>query len=240
MGPVQLDSIASIPPDLMLRLRTVDDVFWANEYVDSVVEHPRVRPLATELEEHLRQLPVRGYHCTREPVPGYFAREGLRLTDVEAHQREFLNLFSDRFTLSELQDMRAAWKGYFAGTGQTERRNGRIWFCLTKATAESEGARVFFQHFGGEAIFMPLKRHPTVAAKLGAIGSPVIVEARLAPHVLSEHTRLALPLLSAYHLTRKPDALAWAAENYIKQPLDARDVLSVTLAYGPTNTPGMP
>jgi hypothetical protein len=80
---VRLDDVAVLPTDILARLRVVDSVFQAHEYIDSVVEKPRVKPLVAELEEHLRRLPVRGYHCTREPEPGYFAREGLRL--LRAH-----------------------------------------------------------------------------------------------------------------------------------------------------------
>lgn len=228
MHPVRLDDLASLPGEFLVRLRAADSVFTAHEYIDSVAADPRVRPLVADLEEHLRALPVRGYHCTREPVPGYFARRGLRLTDVEAHQQEFLRAFSDRFTSSELADMKSAWGSYFVGTGQTRGRNGRLWFCLTEATARSDGTQVFFEHFGGEAIFMPLKRHPTITAKLGAIGSPVIVEVRLLPGAPSKHLSLALPLLSAYHITRRQDASPWLAETYIQQPVQPQDIVKVT------------
>ncbi len=228
MEPVRLDDVAALPTDFLARLRVVDSVFQAHEYIDSVAADLRVRPLVAELEDHLRRVPIRGYHCTREPTPGHFAREGLRLTDVETHQNEFLRLFGGRFTSSELQDMQAAWRSYFVGTSQTRGRNGRLWFCLTAATARSDGTQVFFDHFGGEAIFMPLKRHPTIPAKLGAIGTPAIVEVRLLPGVPSKHQSLALPLLSAYHLTRRPDARPWLAETYIEHPVPADDVLAVT------------
>ena len=77
---------------------------------------------------------------------------------------------------------------------------------------------------------MPLKRHPTIAAKLGAIGSPVIVEVPLPPGAPSKHLSLALPLLSAYHATRRAAAHPWLAGTYIDQPLAADDVLAGTPA----------
>lgn len=228
MEPIRLDDVTALPTELAHRLLAVDDVFRAHKYIDSVAGNARVRPLVAELEDYLHRFPVRGYHCTREPVAGYFAREGLRLTNVEAHQNEFLRFFGDRFTTSELQEMAAAWQSYFVGISQIRNRNGRLWFCLTKATAGSDGTRVFFKHFGGEAIFMPLKRHRTIAEKLGSIGLPVIVEVRLPPGAPSKHLSLALPLLSAYHLTRYPDAQPWLAQTFVQQPVPARDVLSVT------------
>ncbi len=228
MEPIRLDDAAALPTELAHRLLAVDDVFRAYKHIDSVAGNARVRPLVAELEDYLHRFPVRGYHCTREPVPGYFAREGLRLTNVEAHQNEFLRFFGDRFTASELQDMTAAWQSYFVGTSQIRNRNGRLWFCLTEGTASSGGTGAFFKHFGGEAIFMPLKQHQTIAEKLGSIGSPVIVEVLLPPGAPSRQLSIALPLLSTYHLTRRPDAHPWLAETFIQQPVPARDVLSVT------------
>jgi len=229
-APIRLDDVASLPAVFVSQLYTFREVFEAHEYSDSVVADPRIRPLVAELENYLRQQPVRAYHCTCEPVPGYFAREGLRLTNIVAHQKEFLSTFGSQFTEAELQDMQTAWQDYFKGTGQILARNGRLWFCLTEATARSDGTWVFFKHFGGEAIFMPLKQHPTIAAKLGAIGSPVIVEVQLLPGVAPEHTYFARPLLSAYHLRHRPDACPWLSETYIEHPIAPKDILSVTPA----------
>jgi hypothetical protein len=226
--PIRLDDVASLPAMFASRLQAFDNLFQAHEHIDSVVADQRIRPLVDEIENYLRQLPIRAYHCTREPMPGYFAREGLRLTDVEVHQREFLSTFGNQFTETELQDMQTTWRDYFKGTGQILARNGRLWFCLTEATARSDGTEVFFKHFGGEAIFMPLKEHPTIAAKLGTIGSPVIVEVQLLPDVTPKYTSYARPLLSAYHLIRRPDASPWLSETYIGNPIAPKDILSVT------------
>ena len=228
--PIRLDDVASLPAGFASQLLVFDNVFRAYEHIDSVVADPRIRPLVAELENYLRQRPIRAYHCTREPAPGYFAREGLRLTDIQKHQKEFLSAFGNCFTVTELQDMQTAWRDYFEGTGQTLARNGRLWFCLTEATARSDGTEVFFKHFGGEAIFMPLKEHPTIAVKLAAIGSPVIVEVQLLPGVTPEHTYFARPLLSAYHLMRRQDASPWLSETFIEYPIAPKDILSVTPA----------
>jgi hypothetical protein len=225
--PIRLDNIASLPAKFLSQLQPLDAVFKAHEHIDSVAADPRIRPLVAEIDCYLRQLPVRAYHCTREPEPGYFAQEGLRLTDVEAHQKEFLSAFGCQFTSTERQYMQTAWRNYFEGTGQMRGRNGRLWFCLTAETALSDGTEVFFKHFGGEAVFMPLKEHPTIAAKLGTIGSPVIVEVKLLPGAPSKYTSFALPLLSAYHLTRRPDASPWLSETFIQQPIAPKDILSI-------------
>lgn len=227
MHPARLDDVGAIPAEFLPRLKALEPEFRRHEYIDSVTQHPVARAVQYDLEDFLRTQPVRGYHCTREPAPGYFKAHGLRLTDVASHQAEFLAAFGHLFTEGEKEDLRRAWARYFVGTGQLPARNGMLWFCLTEATAHSYGTQVFFDHFGGEAVFMPLKDHPTIAPKLGKIGTPVIVEARLQPGT-TVPLRLALPLLSAYHRTIRPDAHVWDAETNIRQPVPPADVLAVT------------
>ena len=105
-----------------------------------------------------------------------------------------------------------------------------ISFCLTEKTAYSRGTEVFLKFFGGEAIFKPLMRHATIADKLGKLGAPVVVSVRFLPGTPTPHRSLAMPLLSAYHRTLRPNAQPWSAETYIRQPLNSRDVLAVTKA----------
>jgi hypothetical protein len=229
MEPVRLDDVAALPAAFVARLKPLQPLFREYEYIDSLAQDARARQLYYDLEDHLRTQAVRGYHCTREPATDYFSTHGLRLTDIASHQAEFLETWGHVFTDREKDDMRRAWAEYFVGTGQERARNGMLWFCLTEGTARSDGARVFLDQFGGEAVFMPLKDHPTIAPKLRQIGRPVIVEARLQPGTTAP-LRLALPLLSAYHRTIRPDAHVWEAETNVRQPVPPADVLAVTAA----------
>lgn len=227
MEPIRLDDVRALPAAFLARLKPLQPLFRQYEYIDSLTQDPRAGRLQYDLEDYLRARPVRGYHCTREPVPGYFSTHGLRLTDIASHQAEFLAQWGHLFTDSEKEDMRRAWTSYFVGTGQERARNGMLWFCLTERTAQSYGTKVFFDHFGGEAVFMPLKDHHTIAPKLGQIGNPTIVEACLQPGTTAS-LRLALPLLSAYHRTIRHDAHVWEAETNIRKPVPPADVLAVT------------
>ena len=227
MTLVRLDDAGGIPVRFSARLKALEPSFRRHEHLDTVLEDVRAREVRDELEEHLRQVPLHGFHCCREPAAGYFQANGLRLTGLASHQAEFLRNWGHLFTAQERADIESAWAAHFVGRAQTEGRNGKIWFCLTEATARSPGTEVFFKHFGGEAVFMPLKRHPTVAAKLGQIGRPVIVEARLEPGTLAR-LPLAEALLSAHHQTVRPSARIREAETYVCSPVSPRDVLAVT------------
>jgi hypothetical protein len=228
MRPLRLDDPASLPPSFAAKLADFDQVFQRCEYADILADDRGLRRLGDELETYLRTQPIYAYHCSREPEPGYFHKHGLRLTNLQTHQEEFLARFGERFTSGEIADMREAWRRHFVQGGQVKYREGMIWFCLTRETAYSSGTEVFFKYFGGEAVFMPLKRHPTIAKKLSQIGAPVVVEVRLPPGVASAHRPLSLPLLSAYHRTRRTDACPWLAETHVRQPVLPADVVAVT------------
>ena len=193
-----------------------------------MLKHRSIRPLVEQLENYLRTQHIRAYHCTREPLPGFFRTQGLQLTDVNRHQNEFLKKFSAKFTANELVEMKAAWESHFVLGGQTKHRNGLLWFCLSRTLALSPGTEAFFRYFGGEAIFMPLKRHSTIAAKLGAIGEPVIVEVSLPGAAVRAHQAMSTMLLSAYHRFKRNDSFLHAAETSVKCPFDASHILAVT------------
>lgn len=228
MLPIDLGDPASLPPEFSARLQRFDSVFRRCEYADSLTDDAGVKAVADDLEKFLRGQAVIGYHCTREPASGYFQQHGLRLLDLEAHQGEFLSRFGSHFTSAEVAEIRDAWQKHFVVGRQAKHREGMLWFCLTKATAYSQGAEVFLKFFGGEAVFMPLKRHATVAEKLGQLGTPAVVSVRLPPGAPSPHRSLALPLISAYHRMRRPDAFPYLAETNIRNSVPPGDVLAVT------------
>ena len=80
MEPIRLDDVAALPTELAQRLLAVEDIFRAHEHIHSIAGNARVRLLVAKLEDYLHRFLIQGYHCTREPVPGYFAQERPRLT----------------------------------------------------------------------------------------------------------------------------------------------------------------
>ncbi|MDQ0572608.1 hypothetical protein QFZ42_004442 [Variovorax paradoxus] len=60
VAPVRLDDVAALPAAIAFRLKAVDSAFLEHDFIELVADDPRVRPLADELEVHLRQSPVLG------------------------------------------------------------------------------------------------------------------------------------------------------------------------------------
>ncbi|RZU02170.1 hypothetical protein [Rivibacter subsaxonicus] len=228
MLPLRLESPDALPAGLASRLVAHRALFRMHEFLDSVLEHTAVRAIADELEAHLSQQRIHGYHSTKEPVPGFFVARGLRPTDVETHQAEFLAAFGDRFTETELAEMKVAWHEYFVQGGQRRHRNGLVWACLSRSLAKTSGTETFYRYFGGEAVFMPLKNDSSVAAKLEAIGQPVVVEVSLPGAVLEAQHPMAMAVLSHYHRTIRPDAHLYESEARLRQAVPAADVIRVT------------
>lgn len=228
MRPLRLESPAALPARIASRLAEHEGLFRQHEFLESVLKSDAVRNLVAELRDYLRQQRIHGYHCTKEPVPGFFAARGLRLTDVRAHQEEFLDTYGERFTESELKRIEAAWDGYFVRGGQVRDRNGCIWTCLSRSLVKTSGTETFFRFFGGEAIFMPLRHDAPVASKLQAIGQPVVVEVSLPGDGLTARYSMELAVLSQYHRTIRPDAYPYQAEAQMNQAVPAKDVICVT------------
>ena len=226
--PLKLESPEALPADLVTRLAPYQRLFRRHEYLDDVLDNNTVQGIAEELDAHLQGQTIRGYHCTKEPFEGFFQERGLRLTDVLAHQAEFLSFFQDRFTQEEIAEMRAVWTRHFVEGRQIERRNGMVWACLSRSLVKTEGTQVFFRYMGGESIFMPLKRHLTIAGKLESIGQPVVVEIEVPgsevrfPGVLAKH------VLSLYHAGINPDAFVYPSETSMRQPVPPQAIIKVT------------
>lgn len=216
----------------MRRLTPFKRVFQCNEYIEPVLDTKGVKPIADELEEYLRGQYILAYHCTKQPVPGFFEARGLRLTDVHAHQQEFLAAFAGEFTQPELANLQSSWDQHFMDT-QLKNRNGRIWACLTRELVLSEGARWFFKFYGGESIYFPMKDHPTLASKLEALGEPVVVEFAVQGAELVTFYPLALPVLGALLRSWNTKEVAKSdLEAHIRMPVHTQDILVVSpLAY---------
>lgn len=228
-GALRIDDLASIPAEFSARLSHLHPVFASNPFVENLLSTPELARLAAELDGHLQNNWIRGYHCTREPSEGYFHAQGLRVTDVAQHQAEFVAKFGYRFTSAELAEMAAAWHSYFVKERQAELRNGQIWACLTRnLILEDRGVDLFFALYGGEAISMPFDDHPTITSKLASIGSPVVVEVAVPGNALRAGYPMSTALLSRYHQTVRQDAHIFESEAMWRAPVAPEHVLSVT------------
>ena len=95
------------------KLADFDSVFACCEDIESVIDFPVVRLVKEELKAYLRGQATVAYHCTKEPAHGYFQTYGLRLTNLKAHQDEFLALFGQHFSALETEAMRSIWERHF-------------------------------------------------------------------------------------------------------------------------------
>lgn len=228
---IKLDDPASLltalPASFAERLVLLKDVFQPAACFDQAYRDMRDQSIVDDLDQHLRSEPIRAYHCTREPCPDFFLNNGLRLTRLDQHQDEFIERYGRLFTDCELHHMRKAWYHHFHVENKNTPRDDKLWFCLTNATCESDGVNTFFDFFGGEAIHMPLRKSPTIMAKLRKIGRPVIIEVQLPPNTTASCHSLAKPLVNAWHRTIRTDVEPIEAETFICCPLSPESILTV-------------
>jgi hypothetical protein len=225
---LKLESPDALPPGLRAALARHQGVFLANAFVEGALEHPDVRAIGEELESFLATQRIHAYHCTKEPEPGYFRGNGLRLTEVAAHQAWFLEHFGARFTETQRQWLHSAWHQYFVKHGQAKLRNGLLWACLSRSLVCDDGCQPFFRYFGGEAISMVADAHPEVLAILESIGRPVVVEIAVGGGRVKASYPMSYAVLSHYHRELRADARAFASEARWPHPVAPSDILAVT------------
>ena len=226
-APVKLESLVAIPPELQDALKPYEGLLRGAASTEELVRGGPLRSIADALAEHLRGQRIQGYHCTREPEPGYFAAHGLRATNLAEHQAEFLRLFGHHFTPDETAYMRGQWLAYF-DAGQKRGREGRVWACLTRELAISHGTESFFKAYGGEAIHMPLADNSSAMKKLMKLGEPVVVEVALPGDRIRTYCEMAWCAISYHHRRLNPDAFPMEAEACLLDSIPSVDVLAST------------
>ena len=213
----------ALPTEIRSELLQFEQMFQRETYVEALYDDGTFRALASRVEDWILEQDLRVYHCTRVKSIEHALNNGLRVLDRESHQREFLMDFGDQFSDDEKAFIDAQWSAYF--TSQQDRcRNGRIFFCNSRYLIKDDGTAPFFEYYGGEAVFMPLKGSP-VSSKLRTFGVPAVVEFTLrASDVLVASHPLDKAILSHFHQSINPEALLFGSEGHIK-----RDVLPIEI-----------
>lgn len=224
--PAKLEERAAIPLALQGVLEGHESLLRSESSTESLLRGGPLTAIADALAEHLSNRRIHGYHCTREPEPGYFAARGLRATNLVEHQEDFLQRFGNRFTADEIAYMRKQWGGYF-DEGQRLSREGRIWACLTRALVLSHGAEPLFEAYGGEAIYMPLADDSSAKKKLAKLGQPVVVEVALPGDQIQTYSEMAWCALNYYHRGINPSVHPIESEACFRGSVPPADVLSV-------------
>ena len=231
---IRLDAPHLIPSSFRCKLKQHESLLKSCDYMEeilgesSVYEVSSVRGIAERFEKFVHANTVLGYHCTKEPKPGYFLNHGLHALDRESHQTEFLSLYGSHFSTEEREAIDDAWSSYFPG-GQDEGRNGRLWFCMSAHAVIHDHTSRFFEYFGGEAIWKPLLGHSDIAAKLRTLGKPVVVEVRISPEELTTFRQLpfARDAFSHYHRQVNPSAFIDSLEGYISRCVTSQEIVRI-------------
>lgn len=227
-APICLDSLDSLPAGLSNQLKNYHAAFEKTPSLEAVLQDTDIREIANELECHLKQQCILGYHCTREPFVGFYKARGLRLIDVRQHQTEFLDGFGDWFSPIEITQIEEAWQQYFERENKYNNRKDQIWACLTRPNPPHDGTENFFRYFGGEVIFMPLIKMPVILDKLTKIGCPVVVEIELPADELHINGSMSHVVLSRYHRTIRPDAYLSESEACFRKSVPPSKIICVT------------
>lgn len=225
---LKLEDPAAIPVSIRSELAGYRDLFEANESIEEAARWGVLRHICERLEVHLRAQRIHGYHCTKEPAPGHFAKHGLRATNVAQQHTDFLAMHGHHFTDVEIAEIRRRWADWFAHDQQRLGREGMVWACLSRSLVRTSGTERFFRYFGGEVVYMPLTGDGSIfEAKLADIGAPMVVEVSI-PGAEMNTCMLGLCALGEYHVGIRNDARTHEVECFIRRDLLPEEVISVT------------
>ena len=212
-----------LPTEIRSELFQFEKMFKQETYVEALYEDSTFQALASRVLNWILEQDLRVYHCTRVKSIEHTLNNGLRVLDRVSHETEFMKEFGDQFSDDEKAFIYVQWTAYFTGQ-QDSNRNGRIFFCNSRYLISDAGTAPFFEYFGGEAVFMPLKGSP-VSSKLRTFGMPAVVEFTLrASDVLVASYPLDKAILSHFHQSINPEARLFGSEGHIK-----RDVLPIEI-----------
>lgn len=224
---INLNSIDGIPQDIARELRYLEAAFAQCEYSEKLLENSALHSIAETLNELCCKEGVIGYHYTRA-VRGDIEASGLQVSKGADRRCAFMTKYGNRFTDEQRQLIHQAWNAYF-DSQQTSLRDGRIWFNFTLGALKNTGDERLLGYFGGEVVYMPLTSHKDIAAILGSIGEPLIVECALSTDDLN--TSCEIPwgrtLLSTYHVSVNPDAQQHDVDAYTTSPVSAAQLISI-------------
>src|SRR5208282_3100840 len=215
--PLRLDSSEWWPKEIKARVLTQCNILKSNQYMENLIEYEPFRSIAEELNDFILERKIIGYHCTKEHKLGYFNKNGLRTLNIKSHQEEFLQKFQSYFSDEEIDLLKKRWDSYFHDLNDVGRSN-KIWFCLSpNLVTDWPGTRHFFEYFGGEAIYWPVKDCSSIINKLRNIGNPVVIEAVISPQELRTFSQFtyALVTLSLFHNRQNSEAYIHDREGFL-------------------------
>lgn len=227
---IYLEDWRSLPERTVEILDGHAEIFAKNLYIDEILGNPVLLNIFDDIRQFIRDSWIVGYHCTKEPTLGYYSRHGLRITELSAHQEDFIKNFGHIFSEDELSILKSGWGSYFNST-QTSARNGRLWACFSRSSVLDVGTQNFFRVFGGEAIYKPFLNNDELIGKLEKIGRPVVVEFEAPGRDIQCFDSIPKYLLGNYHKSVNSIAIVINPEGFTRneiKPCQIRSVIDLT------------
>ena len=211
------------PAELHAYLDEYHDVFLAWETKIDHVSAQSFDAAIYGLRDVLKAYEILGWHCTR-------------LTDTEADNvrgggmqlpsADMLTRRIDALLEAELISCEVARRLKSENRADDEFRAGMVWFCFfPPGYVDEYGIGRFFQHWGGEALYVCHERDPVTSPVLKRVGTPRLVEAEvpialLHPRRYPDFTIYRRFLISRGYRTTEPIDY----EGYIVHPLPVENV----------------
>ncbi|MCA9024059.1 MAG: hypothetical protein KDA86_02480 [Planctomycetaceae bacterium] len=226
-----LDDRSTWPEHIIDQLNTdaVIQLCKSHEFMEHIVDQPRLVDIFADVDSFARDHGLAGYHCTKQAESSLFQSTGLRTLDIAEHHAWFRELIREHPDVDkELYQHIDAQLTYWQ-KNHTGKREGMIWFCLTRTLVLVSGTESFFKYFGGEAVYFAFMHDERVAPILEKIGVPVVVEAKINVADLTVFRQWAFgrTLVSHFAHSQNPDFFIEELEGYASSWIPPESVIAV-------------
>lgn len=203
---INLNNLSGISSKLLADLAKHNNAFKTAEFLEDLIEEPKIAIVLQNLDEYCNERSIVGYHCTNA-IPEEIAIVGLTCRSGEEIRSAFLKKHGKLFTVQELEIINEAWEKEFGSRVKTIRDN-RIYFNFTTKEIGRSGSELLLNYFGGEQVYWPIYRLKSISNKIKNIGIPMILKCVLVPKNLKTYSKYAFGriAISSYHSMLNPHA----------------------------------
>jgi len=224
---IDLTKPKDLPERFTSRLKSIRRLCEATEFSEVLVDKSEVVSLVCDIDRFCSMNQVIGVHYTRA-IPESIRTYGLLVRNGKDIRRSFLRDYGHMFSSSELDEIKKRWGSYFIG-GQSDGRDGRIFFNFTEDELDRSGTEYLLGLYGGEQVSMCFELDEPIGQKLANIGKPLLVRCALQPSLVK--TFIENPwgkiLVSSYHLAVNPKACRIDQDGYQTVPVNSENIVEI-------------
>jgi hypothetical protein len=226
---INLESLEGLPKEYLSELKKFDDTFKTSSFLEDYGNNENINQLIFEINNYCLDNKIIGFHYTNA-IEKDISEKGMIIRSGEQIRNDFVKRFFHLFEQSEQRLIEERWLSRF-GKKDIKIRDNRIFFNFTKNALNNGGAELLLKYYGGEQIYFPLFKLPTIEKKLREIGKPMILKCCLNPNEINTYIENSWGkiIVSSYNRTINSNANVVDQDGYQKRGVPKENIEIIPL-----------